>query len=188
MVDLVEITIKEFKKNIYPEYKKLFPSSERKPYHIIKKLVNKSICNILKIVNDNEIIGFFILNTVNNYVQIDYFAIFEQYQSKGYGTQALKELQIKYENSKGLFIEIEKIGLGTTDVENTLRQRRYSFYSRLGFKALDFDLLLYGVIYTPCCYNFADINNKQLAINTLFNFYYLIHKKKIIDKFCKVIK
>ena len=187
MIDLVEITITEFKKNIYPEYKKIFPSLERKPYHIIKKLVNKNFCTILKIVNNNETIGFFIINIVNNYVQIDYFAIFDKYQSKGYGTQALKTLQIKYQNSNGLFIEIEKIGLGTTDAENALRQRRYNFYSRLGFTALDFDLLLYGVIYTPCCYNFADINNKQLAINTIFDFYYLIRKKKIIDKFCKVI-
>lgn len=188
MITLKEITIKEFKKQIYKEYKKLFPAIERKPYYLIRKTFNKGFTKILKIINDNITVGFFILNTIDNYIQIDYFAIFEKYQSKGYGSAAIKELQNTYPNNQGIFIEIEKLGLGSNDAENTLREKRFEFYNRLGFKSLDFDILLYGVIYTPCHLNFDKSFDKEYSINTLFNFYYLAHSKRIINKNCKVIE
>ena len=115
MIDLVEITLKEFKKEMFSEYKSLFPRSEQKSCHTFKKLVNKGICHFLKIVNDDKLVGFFIINNVNNYIQIDYFAIFERYQSSGYGSKALKILQDRYKECNGIFIEIEKLGLGKDD-------------------------------------------------------------------------
>ena len=188
MITLKEITIKEFKKDIYKEYKKLFPAIERKPYYLIRKTFNKGFTKILKITNDNITVGFFILNIIDSYIQIDYFAIFEKYQSNGYGSAALKELNCKYPNNQGIFIEIEKLGLGSTEAENTLREKRFNFYKRSGFTPLDFDLFLYGVVYTPCHLNFDKSSDKEYSINTLFNFYYLAHSKKIIDKNCKVIE
>lgn len=37
MVKIISVDIKEFRKIIYPEYKKLFPRLERKSYSILKK-------------------------------------------------------------------------------------------------------------------------------------------------------
>ena len=36
-MELKIVDIKEFKKNIYPEYKKIFPETERKSYRCLKK-------------------------------------------------------------------------------------------------------------------------------------------------------
>lgn len=188
MINLVEISIKDFKKEIYSEYKKLFPAKERKPYIVLAQAFKKGCTSIIKIEFENKTVGFFILNIVNNYIQIDYFAIFKKYQSQGYGTLALKELQNKYSASNGIFIEIEKLGAGKNETENNLREKRFNFYKQLGFEMLNFDIELFKVIYTPCCFNYQNKEDIDFTIKTLFDFYYLSASKKLIDKHCKPIK
>ena len=186
MINLVEINIKDFKKEIYPEYKKLFPALERKPFKSFKKTFKNNYTKFLKIINNEILVGFFVLNIIDTYIQIDYFAIFERYQSSGYGTEALKKLQQKYSNHS-LFIEVEKAGCGINEEENKTREKRINFYERIGYKKIDFDLLLYNVIYTPYCFNYeipADINE---SINIYLDFYYRLYNKKRIDKYCKIL-
>ena len=187
MISLNEITIKEFKKEIYRQYIKLFPATERKSYHMIKRMAKKGIAHILKIKVQEKTVGFFIVNIVNYYVQIDYFAIFEEYQNKGYGSSALQELKVMYANSLGIFIEIEKVGLGKTKEENELRERRWKFYQKAGFESLNFDLLLFHVIYIPCCLQYKDKDNIEQTKEILFNFYRAAISERMINKYCKVI-
>ena len=188
MVELEVITLKEFKKEMNKEYKQLFPSSERKSYSTFNKLVKKGVCEFLRIKNDDTTVGFFILVNVNNYIQIDYFAIFERYQSSGYGSEAVKVLQKRYENCDGIFIEIEKVGMGENDVENILRKRRYNFYKRLGFIELGFDFYLFNVTYSICSYNFKEKDNIDLASNIMFDFYRACFNEKKLNKNCRIIK
>lgn len=86
-MNLVSVNVKEFHDRIYPEYKKLFPKVERKPYHTIIKAMKHHLGDVIKIVEKDLFIGFIIVNTLENnpYVQLDYFAILPEYQSKGYG-------------------------------------------------------------------------------------------------------
>jgi len=109
-MELKKINIEEFKNNIYPEYQKLFPALERKSYNTIKSTYEKGITEIFEIKEDNNIVGFVLANHLGNnpYIQLDYFAIFEKYQNKGYGTKALKILKEVYKEYSGIFIEIEK--------------------------------------------------------------------------------
>lgn len=94
MIELKSVDIKEFKKNLYSQYMKLFPKNERKPLSFLKECYVRKILTILEIIDDKEIVGFMILNKLpkSKYLQLDYFAIFEQYQSKGYGSKALKKI------------------------------------------------------------------------------------------------
>ena len=187
MIDLVNISIKDFKKELFKEYKNLFPAKERKPYFILKDQVKKNVCDILKIVNDSETVGFFILINVNNHILIDYFGIFEKFQSQKFGSKALEKLHEKYENSDGIFIEIEKLNEGKTKEDNIQRQRRFNFYDRLGYTPLNFDFIVFGVKFMPCSFNYKDIDNKEKSSKIMLDFYYATRKKKVIDKNCKVI-
>ena len=189
-MELKPLELKQFKKEIYKYYKELFPTEERKPYRILKKSYNKGITIILGIKEIDKFIGFMIINKIkdNQYLQLDYFAIFKEYQSKGYGKKSIKELKEKYNSYNGIFIEIEKLGLGENEEENIQRERRAKFYEQLGFVKLHNDLELYKVIYSPYvlfCTNIREDDKK--IINDIFKIYNQILGEKRINKNCKVL-
>jgi len=108
------------------------------------------ITTIWKAEEDGKMVGFLITNSLegNPYLQLDYLAILPQEQDKGYGSkvvQLLKEQAIGYE---GIFVEMEKVGLGKDEKENLARERRAKFYHQLGFIELPFDIELYWVVYS----------------------------------------
>ena len=94
---------------------------------------------IIKILYENEMVGFMLLNRVKNkgYTVLDYFAILPQYRNKKFGTKALQILLEQEKENSGIFVEIEKIGLGKDIEENLLREKRKNFYEKLGFKKLN---------------------------------------------------
>lgn len=189
-MELKIVDIKEFKKNIYPEYKKIFPEIERKSYRCLKKTYKNNIMKIIEILVDDELVGFFILNLLkgNSYIQLDYFAILPEYQHRGYGTQAIKILKNMYQQYDGIFIEIEKLNCGENEEENRIRQRRAKFYENLGFYKLDFDLDMYTVIYSayilPCQKN-EFIGSE--VIKEIYKIYKAILGEKRTEKNCKVL-
>lgn len=188
-IKLKQVDIKEFKNKLYDSYVDIFPKDERKSFGLIKKTYKKKITTILEILKDNEIVGFMIFNQIkpNGYIQLDYFAIFDEYRHKGIGSASLKLLSEEYKNSKGIFIEIEKIGLGKTIEENEVREKRKDFYERIGFKKLNFDLELFKVIYMPYVYSNI-IDNDEVIISEIFDIYKSICGAFITKKFCKIIK
>ena len=83
-MELIYVDIKEFKKYIYPEYLKLFPSIEIKPYCVIKRAYKKGIQKFIKIVNNGEFVGFIMTNNLEGakYLQVDYIGILSEFQNK----------------------------------------------------------------------------------------------------------
>lgn len=188
---LVSIDIKEFKKDVYADYKKLFPEEERKDFKWLKSSFEKGITIFLKIIVENKFIGFFIANIIKDIkcVQLDYFAILPEYQSKGYGTEAIRKLKEEYKDYYGIFIEIEKVGEGKTLEENEIRQKRANFYERMGFSKMNFDLDLFQVIYSPYILNCGvDDIKEENVIEDIWEIYRLIMGEKRLRKNCKVIK
>ena len=190
-MQLKKIDILEFKKVIYSDYKKIFPSIERKSYRTIKKLYNNNMSDIIGIIQDNELVGFIIINTIENnlYAILDYFAILPKYQGKGYGTEAIKLLKEMYKEYNGIYIEIEKIETAKTEEEMHTRQRRANFYENLGFIKMKFDLDLYFVIYSiyilPCKVDkFID----REAIDEIFKIYIATIGEKRTEKYCKLLE
>ena len=101
-MELINIDYKEFKAEIYQKYIEIFPEEERKSLETIEKNYNKNITRFIKIDEEKELIGFCIMNSIENnrYMQLDYFAILPEYQNKGYGTKAIKELEKVVQNRK----------------------------------------------------------------------------------------
>lgn len=189
---LETMDIQEFKEKIYPEYVKLFPPSERKSYHTIEKSVRDQVMNLLKIVVEDQIVGFIITNSLANnpYLQLDYLGIFETEQKKGYGSDAILLLKENSKEFSGIFIEIEKPGWGENEKENLIRQKRAAFYKSLGFQKLKFDVELYHVRYEtyllPCTPKpgFSD----EEIIEKIFEIYVATIGEKRTQKYCKVME
>ena len=125
--------------------------------------------------------------TDKGYAVLDYFAILPQYRNSKFGTKALQVLLEQEKENKGIFIEIEKVGLGKDIKENLLREKRKQFYERVGFKKLNFDLFLFDVIYEA--YLFSTIkDDDNIIIDEILNIYESISGKERIKQNCKIIK
>lgn len=188
-IKLKDIGIDEFKKDVYSYYLEIFPEDERKPIELLHSSYEKHYTRIIEILYENEVIGFMILNKVKDkgYAVLDYLAILPQYRNSKFGTKALQILLEQEKENSGIFIEIEKVGLGKDTEENLLREKRKQFYEKVGFKKLNFDLFLFHVIYTP--YLFSNIKNDEtMIIREILNIYEAISGKESIEQNCKIIK
>lgn len=182
MINVSEITIEEFENNIYNRYIKLFPEKEQRDWDKIEKAYQDGIEHFYKISLDDMTIGFIILGKLkNNPYYLDYFAIYDEYQSKGYGSQSLKSLLENIVHNDGLILEIEKV-----DDSIIQTKKRYEFYKRLGFREVDSEYMLYDVHFTPMV-NSPDITKKE--VDEVFLKYYLINLgKEDAEKHFKIIK
>lgn len=175
------ITIEEFEKNIYNEYIKLFPKEEQREWKKIRDTYNKGIEKFYKIELDKTIIGFFMLEKIDNEpYYLDYFGIYKEYQNKGYGTLSIRYLLDNIIYNDGLLIEIEKVC-------DEITNKRYSFYNRLGFKLINSEYLLYKVLYNPMIYTNSDIG-KEKVDSMLFKYYIINCGEEEINKNCKIIR
>ena len=188
-IKLQEIDLNEFKDKIYSYYEKIFPDDERKSFKTIKRIYENGYTQIIEILNNDTLVGFMILNRIeeNGFAILDYFAIFSEYRNKGYGTKAIELLQEINKNTKGIFIEVDKIGLGKDDAENLIREKRKDFYENLGFKKLSYDLFLFDVIYMPYLYSNTAIN-ENIVVEEILNIYNTTVGEKLIKENCKFIK
>ena len=144
MIDIIDITINEFKSNIYDKYVELFPEKEQREWDKIEESYKNSIEKFYKIVLKNKVIGFFMLEKLNNNYPfyLDYFAIFNEFQNQGYGSKAIEKILDKIVDNNGLIVEIEK-----EIPEDPTTMRRSRFYTRLGFKKFQSEYLLYNMTY-----------------------------------------
>lgn len=188
-IRLEHITIEEFKKVVYPYYLAIFPEEERKSFRKIQEAYKKGYVKIIKIMFQNQFVGFMTVNRVkeNGYIILDYLAILPEYRENQFGTKALKLLFKEEKDCRGIFVEIEKVGLGKNEAENIARQKRKSFYENVGFKELNFDLFLFDVIYTPLLFsNFQD--DEEIIIDSILEIYETITGKERIKKNCKIMR
>lgn len=183
---LEKITIEEFEEKIYDKYITLFPEEEQREWNMIQKSYEKGIENFYKILDNNEIIGFLMLEKIKDDYPyyLDYFAIYKEYQNRGFGTLAIKYLLEKIiGNNNEICIEVEK-----EDIKDIITLRRTEFYKRLGFRKVDSEYLLYNVLYTPYIYSKNKNIEKEKIDKIMFEYYFINCGKDEIDINCKKIK
>ncbi|MBR5369707.1 MAG: GNAT family N-acetyltransferase [Bacilli bacterium] len=171
MISIKEITIEEFRNNIYDRYTKLFPKDEQREWKKIEKTYTNGIEHFYNVTLNDKTIGFIILEKIDdNPYYLDYFAIYDEYQNKGYGTEVIKYLLNNIIKDDGLIAEIE-----TVNDNNIQTKKRLKFYKELGFVDIDSEYLLYNVHYTPIVY-LKNIDKE--AIDEMFLKYYIINVGK----------
>lgn len=185
MLEIIEINIEEFENEIYEEYIILFPEEEQRSWDKISKTYEDGVEKFYKITLNSETIGFFMLEKAGEEIPyyMDYFAIFKEYQNKGYGTEAIKKLLEKICINEELAIEIEK-----EEDTNPVTIKRANFYKKLGFRKVDSEYLLYKVLYTPYIYTKKEYIDKNKIDEIMFKYYVINAGEESVKKNCKIIK
>lgn len=186
-MDLVYIDSSEFKEKVYADYLAIFPEDERKPIEWLETSFQKGYIEFIKIIEKDNLVGFMILQKVqeNGYLGLDYFAILPAYRNQGLGSKALEMLIQKETRKKGIFVEIEKVGLGKNETENEQREKRQRFYQKLGFQKLNCDLQLFDVIYTLHLFSHLQ-EEEEDVIREIWQIYETVSGKKRIQENCKI--
>lgn len=184
MVEIKEITINEFEETIYDKYATLFPEDEQRSWDKITNTYNIGVEKFYKITNKNETIGFCVIERINDTYPyyLDYFAIFKEYQNKGFGTEAIKRL-IEEIGDNELILEVEKV----TEKELTT-VKRAKFYKILGFKEVPSEYLVYNVLFTPYIYTKSIDIDKNRIDKIMFDYYKINVGINNVRKNCKIIK
>ena len=179
--------LKEFNfktiKQIYKQRMKTdFPSNERIPYFMLKKLLKKGITKFFLYKEDEKIKGYAVCIESDKIVFLYYFAIFKEYRGNGCGSKFIEELAEFYEDKKAIICEVESIETAKNDSEKNIRKRRVDFYKRLGFKIVDeIKYIAYGVDYKIIIKKIDETFSFELQdiINEVLNCYKSINKRSI---------
>lgn len=188
MIDINEITIKEFKDNIYDRYIEIFPEKEQREWEYIEKAYDKNIEKFYEIKDGKIVVGFIILEKIDKMpYYIDYFAIYNEYQNKGYGTKAIKLLIDDVIGNNGLCAEVESIEYSKDAIDKDIRLSRINFYKRLDFILGESIYNLYGVYYTPIIHTKENISKEELD-NIFFSYYNFNCGIEEVKNNCEIIK
>jgi ribosomal protein S18 acetylase RimI-like enzyme len=124
---------------IYDIYLKTIPKSERKSYSKIKEMLTNQSYRIFYVQIENKVVGFSILFVFNNcFGLLEYMAIDPSTQGLGIGSRLFNFTteQLLKENPKLIILlEVESDKYLSDDLE--IRQKRLSFYRRLGCLQID---------------------------------------------------
>ena len=146
-------------------YRSAFPTEERKPFSIIRRMQKLGKSDIWYFEEDGAFLGLATTINSEDKILIDYFAVSKRQRSCGNGTKMLKSL-IEHYSPKGVFLEIE---IPYEDSKNYAeRLRRKQFYLRAGLseigtqvKLFDVDMELLGTGFTMSFDEYRDfyLNN-----------------------------
>lgn len=123
-------------------YQKAFPKEERKPFSLIERKAAMGSMEILTLKEGGRRCGFAITAIGQDLVLLDYFAIAEEYQGQGLGSDALFLLRELYRD-KQFFLEIEE--LDETQPNYSQRVRRKAFYLRNGMQETGIRIELFHI-------------------------------------------
>ena len=183
MIDVRKINIEEFENKIYDRYIQLFSKEEQRDWKTIKVAYQNGIEEFYGIYDENSLIGFFMIERINDYpYYLDYFAIFNEYQSKGYGSLSIKKLLEDVIKEDGLIGEVEKV----TETD-PITVRRWKFYEKLGFKKFDDVEFLYTVLFDliiyPYNYNITGLRVAEI----LYDYYKINIGEEETKRICKIV-
>lgn len=120
-------------KEIFQDMEKQFPPEEMKLFEEFNTLFEKTPYKCEILFDAKSTVGY-ILYLENEYLWVDYVAIFSEFHSKGYGSKIFEILFEKYSQLKGVFFEVEP-----ENQENIQTIKRMNFYKKLGCKNLNFN-------------------------------------------------
>ena len=115
-------TLKEFDL-VFDEIEKNFIIDERRDRKDAFRLFESEKYDILLIISEETVIGFFTVWKILDFCFIEHFVVIEKYRSRGYGAEAL-----------GLLYKLfSKIVLEAEPCIGEIQRRRLGFYKRCGF-------------------------------------------------------
>lgn len=112
--------------DIYIDMRKQFPAEELKSFSYFQELLKTGTYKFFKCSDNNTEVGY-IICFIDEFILVDYLAVYKKYQSMGYGQKILRSLFEQHMDKKGVLFEVEKL-----DLNNISTIRRQKFYKNIG--------------------------------------------------------
>jgi GNAT superfamily N-acetyltransferase len=153
-IKLIELKNSGEYKKIKSLYYNAFPIHERTPLFILLRKRKLKNVAFYCIYNYQEWIGFIYLIHNKNLLLIQYFAINDNFRSKGYGEEVISKIKNMY-NGYRIILGIEKNDSKSKNDEQRIKRKR--FYKKCGFRESGYivkqhvpmELLIIGETVTP---------------------------------------
>ena len=126
--------------------------------------------------------AFFVKDTKENMLLLDYYAILEEYRNSGWGSIFLNQMRDIVEDYKGILLETEDIDFARDEVEKSLRERRDGFYARNGVIKTDVKSKLFGVNFAIWFYPVKEELTSSECRESLINIYKTIVPEHMYEK------
>jgi GNAT superfamily N-acetyltransferase len=154
IIKFIELKNSDEYKKVKSLYYNAFPVHERTPLFILLRKRKLKNVTFYCIYNCQEWIGFIYLIHNKNLLLIQYFAIKENFRSKGYGEEVISKIKKMY-NWYRIILGIEKND--SKSKNNEQRIKRKKFYQKCGFREsgyfvkqhIPMELLIFGETVTP---------------------------------------
>ena len=127
---------KEECRALYSHMKRDFPANEIPPFFAVKQNFKKSIYAGFYLTGDIDM-GYAVITAPENLncALLNYFAVFPEYRSKGYGSEFLKILLSRY-SDRVFWLEADDPSAAKTGALREQAERRVRFYERVGFRVM----------------------------------------------------
>lgn len=149
MLSLIPMNAEELRIIYDRRMKKDFPPLELKSWDTLENQIHLGIYQSNLLLDHGKPIGYALLVKVPDEAMmlLDYFAIFEEYRSDGYGSRGLRLLSEAFGDEANVLIEIEAPLTADDPASMEERIRRLNFYARNGVVQTNVSLLCVGVTY-----------------------------------------
>lgn len=113
-----------FLEQIEKTYTDSFPPTERRDFHLVRKLIDNPFFKAYAVLKEEKYVGFITIWEFESFIYVEHFAIDASARNSGIGGKILQQF---LENSnKPVVLEVEL-------PEDEMSKRRVGFYERLGF-------------------------------------------------------
>ena len=143
-MEIVQIANLRECRDVKELYQASFPKEEQVEFEKLFSGVFEGY-EMFCIYDNNIIIALVHFKELENFVHVNYLAVKEEYQNKGYGSEFLSFIKKRY-NQKALVLDIEEIDENAQNYKN--RIRRVNFYKKNGFKTGKYKFEWEGVLMT----------------------------------------
>ena len=174
MIRQVDISTAE---EIYERFlKNDFPQNERKPFRVIRRMMEKNRYQVYAAYIKEELAGYAFLaaeQKENSQIGLlDYFAVLSEKRHCGIGTEFLRKLFDGLGTFQYILIESESITDNISDEEERIRRERFRFYGHCGAIHTDVHIELFFVKYDIFAMCREGLPSDTETIFTLADFMY----------------
>lgn len=127
---------KEFKELYRKRLVKDFPANERPRLRGFRRRMEKHQEKAYFYQEEGIVKGYILVDEIEDYILISFLAVYEEYRGKGIGSRMLNEIQEKYQDKKGILLEVENPKKEKNTEKKTIKERRISFYEKAGYQKI----------------------------------------------------
>lgn len=182
------LSFKEYRKIYRERVTEDFPSNERRPLFIVRRMYALGTYFCLALEENGQISAYacFIIDENSECALLDLYAVSKSMRGSGVGSRFLNELRLHLQDKKGIILECERPEASNSGDERHLRERRIDFYKRIGAEITSLDWRAFGVDYNVLWLPVSEKADETLIAKELVSLYSLSLPKAVSKRMLKL--